>query len=381
MRIGFEAKRAFFNERGLGNYARNLIRGLCQYHPQEAYFLYTPHFRKNLLAETLDAYENLHLRLPPSWMKSVLGSIWRTYLMGNDVLGDRLDIFHGLSHEVPAVKRDFSPKLIVTIHDLIFLRYPEFYKKADRAIYLKKIKHSTERCDSIIAISEQTKADLVEFLQIPAQKIEVIYQSCDEVFYQPATEGLKLNVKKRFGLPDDYMLYVGALSEHKNILMILQAMTMSNDKTLPLVIVGNGKNYREALEIFIAHHQLQSRVIFLNDKGWATSFELASIYQMASVFIYPSLFEGFGIPIIEALYSKTPVITSIGGCFPEAGGPQSLYIDPKNPEALFDAIQKVLGDETLAHQMAETGFQYAQRFHWEQTTKKLMEYYQQIESG
>jgi hypothetical protein len=162
MYIGFEAKRAFFNERGLGNYARNLIKCLCQYYPQEAYFLYTPHFHKNLFAETLDAYENLQLRLPPYWMKSGLGSIWRTYLMGNEALRDQLDIFHGLSHEVPAVKRDFSPKLIVTIHDLIFLRYPEFYKKADRAIYLKKIKHSTERCNGIIAVSGQTKADLIE---------------------------------------------------------------------------------------------------------------------------------------------------------------------------------------------------------------------------
>ena len=378
MRIGFEAKRAFFNERGLGNYARNLVKGLCRYYPQETYFLYTPHFRKNLLAETLATNENLHLRLPTSWMKSFLGSIWRTYFLGNKILKDQPDIFHGLSHEIPSVSRNFHPKLIVTIHDLIFLRYPEFYKKADQAIYLKKIKYSTSRCDGVIAVSEQTRADLIEFLQVPAEKIEVIYQSCDESFYQPATEELKQNLKKRFGLPENYMLYVGALSDHKNVLTILQSMTIDKENTLPLAIVGSGKRYRQVLEIFIARHQLQSRVIFLNDKGWVTALELAGIYQMASVFIYPSLFEGFGIPIIEALFSKTPVITSKGGCFPEAGGPDSLYIDPKSPEELAHAIQKVAGDEKLVHQMAEVGFDYVQKFHLQKTTEKLMEYYRQI---
>ena len=103
--------------------------------------------------------------------------------------------------------------------------------------------------------------------------------------------------------------------------------------------------------------------------------ELAGIFQMASLFIYPSLFEGFGIPIIEALFSKTPVITSKGGCLPEAGGPDSLYIEPENPEEMLDAMKKILEDETFAQQMSKSGFQYAQQFHHEQTTKQLMDYY------
>ena len=378
MNIGFEAKRVFFNRRGLGNYARNLIRGLCQYYPQENYFMYTPHFRENLFADELSKYEHLHLRLPPVWMQSVLGSLWRSYLMGNEILRDQPDIFHGLSHEIPYVKQNFPSKLVVTVHDLIFLRYPAFHKKADRAIYLKKIRYSTQRCDGIIAVSQQTKTDLIEFLHIPEQKIEVIYQSCDEVFYQPISQEVRQNVKKRFNLPDNYMLYVGALSENKNVLTILQAMTIDKEKALPLAIVGTGKKYRKVLEAYIHQHQLKNRVIFLNDEGWITPSELASIYQMASVFIYPSLFEGFGIPIIEALFSKTPVITSKGGCFPEAGGPASLYIHPENPEELYDAMQQVLDDEALAHQMTETGLQYVQQFHLQQTTEKLMEYYRTI---
>jgi len=378
MRVGFEAKRLFYNQRGLGNYARNLVRGLCQYFPASNYFLYTPHFKKNLFADEITNYQNLHLRLPPSWMKSVLGSIWRTYGSGNKAADDQVDIFHGLSHEIPVVKQSFSPKLIVSIHDLIFLRYPAFYKKADRAIYLKKIKYSTERCDGIIAVSQQTKNDLIEFLHIPEHKIKVIYQSCDEVFYQPAEEVLKQKVKKRFGLSEDFMLYVGALSENKNVLTILQAMAISQEKVPPLAIVGAGKVYRKVLEEFITRHQLQNKVLFLSDKGWITPLELAAIYQMASLFIYPSLFEGFGIPIIEALFSKTPVITSKGGCFPEAGGPDSLYIDPKKPEELANNIQSVLSDETMAQQLADAGFQYVQRFHLKPTTDKLMNYYQEV---
>lgn len=378
MNIGFDAKRVFFNRRGLGNYARNLIKGLCHYYPQENYYLYTPNFRENLFIDVLSQYQQLHLRLPPWWLKSALGNLWRTYLMRNEMLQDELNIFHGLSHEIPFVRKVNSLKLVVTIHDLIFLRYPTFYKKADRAIYLKKIKYSIQHCDGIIAVSQQTKADLIEFFQIPEQKIAVIYQSCDEVYYHPASQEIKQKVKNRFSLPNNYMLYVGALSENKNVLTILQAMAFDKKKSLPLAIVGTGKKYRKVLENFIAQHQLQNMVIFLSDNGWITPGELASIYQMASLFIYPSFFEGFGIPIIESLFSKTPVITSKGGCFSEAGGSHSLYIDPKNPEELLIAIQKIVENETLANKMRMEGFDYVQQFHLQQTTKKLMEYYHLI---
>ncbi|MGB0930862.1 MAG: glycosyltransferase [Chitinophagales bacterium] len=185
MKIGFDAKRAFFNNTGLGNYSRTLIKSLVKYYPDNQYTLYSPKSIEGSPFAEMQNFKNIEVKTPQTRFQKLLGgSLWRSLQLGNPIKDDQLDIYHGLSHELPRNIHRSRPqtKSIVTIHDLIFLRYPELYSKVDTLIYRQKWKHACQQADKVIAISEQTKSDTIEFLGIEANKIEVVYQSCHPVF-------------------------------------------------------------------------------------------------------------------------------------------------------------------------------------------------------
>ncbi len=204
---------------------------------------------------------------------------------------------------------------MVTIHDLIFLRYPQWYSFFDRKIHFYKFKKAAIQSNHIIAISEQTKADIIAYLKIPAEKITVVYQGCQDVFKKTYSEAEKTAVRQKFHLPTAFVLNVGTLEKRKNALTIVKAI---QNLDTSLVLIGKETAYTEEIHRYIETNGLQKKVLFL--KTYPPT-ELAIVYQLATVFVYPSIFEGFGIPIIEALFSKTPVITTNSGVFPEAGGP------------------------------------------------------------
>ncbi len=242
---------------------------------------------------------------------------------------------------MPKDIRTSGAKSIVTIHDLIFLKHPEFYKPIDRKIYFSKVKFAVNNADHIIAISEQTKGDLINTFKIAENRISVIYQSCNEVFYDKRTPEELSNVKQKWNLPDNYIFYVGALNKNKNVKVILEALNQLKGKfDLPLVVVGKGDAYKQTLIEYAAKHNLLSQLLFASDIEDPTPLELSSFYQMASVFIFPSFYEGFGIPILEARFSGTPVIASNSSCLEEAGGGESLYFNPQNAEQLASLILK-----------------------------------------
>ena len=258
----------------------------------------------------------------------------------------------------------------MTIHDLIFLRYPHLYPFIDRQIYRRKFYKACVSADVIIAISEETKKDIIHFFNISEQKIKVVYQSCDDAFYDSHTQKEIDAVKTNHQLPAKYLLYVGTIEERKNLATIIKALKHVND--IPLVVVGKKTKYAEVVEQEINRYHLQERVLFLNN---VTNQELPIMFKLASVFIYPSIFEGFGIPILEALVSKIPVITNKNGCFSEAGGPHSIYIDPLNETEMAQKINEVLSNEGQREQIIEHGFVYAEKFHKAVITKQLMEIY------
>jgi glycosyltransferase involved in cell wall biosynthesis len=198
----------------------------------------------------------------------------------------------------------------------------------------------------------------------------VIYQSCDEAFYQTYSQNDMTSISEKYSLPEKYLLYVGTIEERKNLLTLVKSLLQVKD--IPLVVIGKKKSYFEKVKDFLEKNNLTPRVIFLQD---VDNNDLPVIYKQAEVFIFPSLFEGFGIPIIEALTSKTPVITSKGGCFPEAGGPDTIYINPLNENELAEQINALLNSSALLTQMAEKGFEYAKRFHPKTVTKQVMDLY------
>ncbi|UYQ91121.1 glycosyltransferase family 4 protein [Chitinophaga horti] len=373
MNIGFDAKRAYQNKTGLGNYSRTLIHSLATFHPEHQYYLFAPKITGMFAA---GAYSNMHTVQPQQALHKLFRSAWRSRFISGELSRHKLDIFHGLSHELPFGIHKTGVKSIVTMHDLIFERYPEQYNPIDVYTYRKKAKYACEKADRVVAISQQTKDDLVHYYQTPPEKISVAYQACDPAF---AIEHPKAHINvmlDKYNLPKEYFLYVGSIIERKNLLGIVKAMSLLNGASLPLVVLGDGSGYKKKVKEYVSEHGLGQKVFFLNEMASFAYHDLPALYQGAAGLIYPSVFEGFGIPILEALWSQTPVITSQGSCFHETGGEAALYIDPLRPESIAHAMERVAGDTALVNSMRLKGLDHAQQFTAQKTAEVVMEIYQ-----
>jgi len=378
IRIGFDAKRAFHNYTGLGNYSRTLIRSLADSKENHQLFLYTPPYEEDPLKGIIKPHGNVHIRKPAALTPKMLSFLWRSFFLTKNLIRDGVQLFHGLSHELPYGIHRTKIKTVVTIHDLIFIRYPGLFPWLDRKVYFQKFKYSCEYADRIIAISRQTKEDILQTFDIPESKVEVLYQSCSPIYYGRQSELQINNVKTEYGLPEEYILYVGAIDERKNLIALLKAiylLRLQKQRNVSVVVVGVGKAYKNSMLEYVKKKRLQDLVQFLGD---VPDYKLTSLYQAASVFVYPSLFEGFGLPVSEALFSRTPVITSKGSCFSEAGGPKTIYVDPQREWDLAMAILRVLKRPDLRKEMIETGYQYAQRFHEKEVSRNLINLYQEV---
>lgn len=366
MNIGFDGKRAANNLTGLGNYSRSLIAHLAKYFPQNQYFVYSPKIKDKPQINAFLQTEGIYLKLPET--KSLL---WRSIGIKTQLQKDNIDLYHGLSHELPIGIHKTGIRSIVTIHDLIFIKFPQNYGFIDRSIYKLKTRYACKHADRIIAISEQTKQDIVQLFKTDPNKIEVVYQSCDDSFKSPASREVKEIVKKKYNLPDKYILNVGTIETRKNLVNLVKAL-QHIDKNYKLVVIGKKTPYFKLVEKEIQSLNLQDRVLFLKNIPFT---DLPVIYQMASLFAYPSVYEGFGIPIIEALYSHVPVVAATGSCLEEAGGPNSLYVHPEDYLALSKAINEVLANPALQADMKEKGLIYAQKFNNENISRQMIRLY------
>jgi len=371
LRIGFDAKRAFLNNTGLGNYSRSVIASLSRYFPENKYFLYTPKVRVNSRTEGLLYQDNITIRTPRF---PFLKSWWRSRFVVKQLQKDRIDIYHGLSHELPIGIQHSGIRTVVTIHDLIFMRYPQYYKPADRKIYELKFKNACRHADKIIAISEQTKRDIIHFFKTDPSKIEVVYQSCHPAFREKCSDENLSLVSTKYQLPENFILNVGTIEERKNALLIAKALKDIAPE-IKLVLIGKETKYATQIRTFLKEAQLEHRVVFLQNVAFK---DLPAIYQLAKVFVYPSEFEGFGIPVLEALCSGIPVIAANGSCLEEAGGPESIYIAPEDVNGLAKAIENVLNNDVLQAAMIAAGKEYASGFTEEAHAKHIMKVYESL---
>lgn len=322
MRIGFDAKRYFHNQTGLGNYARTLVNGLIETHPENQYVLFDSK-PTNVVPELAEIVTKPFFR-----------PLWRQFGISKDIQRQQLDIYHGLSAELPYT-RPKKAKMIVTIHDLIFMKYPQYYKAADRFIYSHKTDNALRSADAIIATSEQTKNDLLKIMPDDDIPIHVIYQDCDPLFHLPVSEIQLSLVRENYGLPKTFLVMVSKFEQRKNHLNLLKAVTLGNKTGYPIVLVGKqGDTYNE-VQHYIDAHQLSSQVQVLND---VPTTDLPAIYSLAKASIFPSLYEGFGIPILESLACGTPVLTSENSCMQEISGDAGLYFNPSETESISDVL-------------------------------------------
>lgn len=352
MKIGFEAKRVFHNTSGLGNYSRNLIRALAQNQPENEYVLYNPRQSDTPFGQYLPNVTEKH----PSVANALYRNLWRQKFLSERARKDGIEIFHGLSAELPAGLKKKGITSVVTVHDLIFMRYPQLYKYLDRKIYTRKLVSACRQADHIVAISQQTKSDLVEYLQIDPMRIRVIYQGTDPIYWKEYTRDELDEVRQRFDLPERFGLFVGTLEIRKGADKILESQ-LTNE--IPMVYVGRPTKFWKKLMSLPKYQKIKH---LIHTPEVPENEDLAKLYRLADFFIYPSIFEGFGIPVLEALISKTPVITSDRSSLPEAAGPSARLVDPEDINAINHEMQLLWQDEKLRNEIAETGYTFAEHF-------------------
>jgi glycosyltransferase involved in cell wall biosynthesis len=377
MIIGFDAKRLFNNFTGLGNYSRFVVDALSKNYPDNSYYLFTP---KSRLHSDTDAYfsnSKMQIVQPQGWQQKLKAQrYWRSFGMATQVQQHGVQVYHGLSNELPR-NLPVGVKKVVSIHDLIFMRFPQYYNKLDAFIYKKKVIHACKIADKIVAISKQTADDLINYLDINPEKIKVVYQGCHANFKITPNQIEQNRVRQTYQLPDNFILSVGTIEQRKNAALIVHALNKI-DKDVHLILVGKKTSYAEYINSVALQTGVSNRLHFREQITFA---DLPYVYQQAKVFVYPSLFEGFGIPIIEAISSGVPVITSKGSCFSEAGGSAAIYVDPHDADSLAENINLVLHNPEKTEEMKNKGRSYIEQFSPEQISKNLMELYSSVLTG
>jgi len=376
--IGLDAKRIVRNGTGLGSYGRTLANDLASIDGLNLR-LYAPDGGRSELRTQVPERDNLHFVYPtssplsslPSPLSSLYKAYWRSHGILHQLMADGVQLFHGLSGELPLGIRKTGIRSVVTIHDLIFMRHPEYYNWTDVQIYRKKFFRTLREADRIVAISECTRRDIAQLGRIPEEHISLIYQSCAPRFTTQVSPSDTEQVSRTYGLPRRYLLGVGTIEQRKNMMLALKALHWLPDD-ISLVLVGRATKYARQIVETATKENLTHRLRLLHG---VPDQHLPALYAGAEVFVYPSRYEGFGIPVIEAIRMGLPVVACTGSCLEEAGGPDSLYVGPDDAEAMASAIQQMLKGADGRAQRIERSQYYIRRFENADAARQFAELY------
>jgi glycosyltransferase involved in cell wall biosynthesis len=356
--LGFDAKRAFDNRTGLGNYSRTLLTSLAVHQPERfGLTLYAPKPPRFAEAEAWAAALGQHPQVR-TVVPASGGALWRTFQMGPQAAADSIRIFHGLSAELPR-RLPRRVKAVVTVHDLIFWRFPHLFPALDRFFYRQKLVHACQRADAVVCISDATRDELLALVPggavegaALARKTSVIYQSA-EARTPPRA------VAEPTGSGPARLLYVGALTERKNVATVVRALALLPDVDFQFDIIGAGAETAALTALIEAQPKLQNRVRL---RGHVSDAELATALADATLLVYPSTAEGFGIPILEALLAGIPVVAADASSLPEAGGDAAYYCPPTDVEAWAATLRHLLTDPAERTAMRARGYRFAEQF-------------------
>lgn len=366
--IGYDAKRIVRNGTGLGSYGRTLVNDLAPIMPDATLRLYAPDAGRDDLRCQVQSRENVRFCYPRHLRFRLQRDWWRMKGVVKDLRRDGVELYHGLSGELPEGLSAAGIPGVVTVHDLIFLRHPEFYPALDAFFYKLKFRKMLREATRIIAISACTKRDILYYGDFPEDRIDLVYQSCSTRFSQPVSPSLLVEARRKYRLPQRYVLNVGTVEVRKNILLGIRAMAKL-PADLHLVIVGRQTKYQKQLDAEIRKLGLGNRIHFL--QGVPNTL-LPAVYRQAEAFIYPSRYEGFGVPVIEAIQSGLPVVAATGSCLEEAGGPDSLYVDPDDADGAAAAVLSAMENRTG---MVERSRHYVRRFENQDVASQVLEVY------
>ena len=373
--IGFDAKRIMRNSTGLGSYGRTLVRDLAYLPESLRLRLYAPDKGHDHLRSQVEGLPRISFCYPKAGSYLPFEkALWRGHGVVKDLQKDKVQVFHGLSGELPRGIRKSGIRSVVTIHDLIFLRHPEFYPWIDAKIYAWKFRRTLKEADHIIAISECTKRDVLELGQVDPERVSVVYQSCAPRFTKEISPVEQEEMRLQYGLPKRFILNVGTIEQRKNILLAVKALP-DLPADLSLVIIGRQTNYTNEVLDYVNTHDLSRRVFILHN---VPDDHLPALYAQAEAFVYPSVYEGFGIPIIEAISSGLPVVACTGSCLEEAGGPDNLYVATNDPEAMAAAIRQVLKGAPGREERIARSREYIRRFEGNDVATQVLDIYRSL---
>ena len=352
-----------------------MLDTLTEFRPENRYLLFSPSTGDPSLYKRLLSNRSVRLITPHRALAFAGGNLWRNFSVASRCRTEHVDLFHGLTNELPiGLYNAQRIGTVVTMHDLAFIRYPQFYKPIDRLLYRKKYGASARHADHVITVSDQTRRDVIDIFGIEEERVTTVYQGCSEAFAAVTSEDVVV-ARQALNLPERYILFVGSIEERKNLALIVEALAQLQDKDIHLVAVGRKTPYVNTVVDSARRLGVLSRLHLMHGVGSAM---LPGIYAGAKVFVYPSRFEGFGIPLIEALNAGVPVIGATGSCLEEAGGPSSLYTDPSDATMLASMIDRVLIDISLRQKMITDGREYVERFTPKRLARDLSAVYENV---
>ena len=367
MRIGIDARK--LHDFGIGTYIRNLLRHLARQDRQGDFVVLCR-------PEDRDSVAALGENFRPVAATAGNYTIAEQIAIPLALRREKVTLFHAPHYVLPPLVRCRS---VVTIHDCIHLMFPQYLPNRFALTYARaSIGVAARRANRVLTVSESSKRDILRFVDVPPEKIAVIYNAYDERFGVEPREEDVVRVRERYQLHDPFVLYAGNVKPHKNLKRLIEAFNLVRQRGLDhlkLVLIGDEISKYAALRRAVHQYQLHKHVRFL---GYLPEETLAVMYRLAGVFVFPSLYEGFGLPPLEAMASGTPVVTSNVSSLPEVAGDAAVFVDPYDPTAIADGIERVLTDEALRRELRQKGLARASQFSWEDSVRRVHDIYDEV---
>lgn len=366
MRIGIDARLLERKMTGVGRYLLNILRYISEYDNQNDYFLFSYGKLSQYEKGKIKSVSTLNFT-PQGVFQKLISPFWLNFVLPKCLEKYKIDLFFSPNHFLPFKK--IKAKSIIVIHDVfhkVDKKFHPFYYRVYVDFFLPR---AIRNSNLIITISDCSKKDIIKFYNVPEAKIKVIYEAADDIFRpQNLIPEQKEELERKYNLPEKFILYTGVLEERKNIEGVIKIADLLKDKTeTPILLFGKighgGKKYLREL-------QKRENIQY---KGFVKSKDLPYLYNLATIFLFPSFYEGFGLPVLEAMQSGLPVVASNASSLPEVIGEGGIMHNPKDYEGFATDIIKLLEDKDFYDKMREKGIERAKNFNWGKTTKEIVE--------
>ncbi len=367
MRIAIDARK--LRDFGIGTYIRNILMELSRLDRDTEYVVLCR-------PDDVDSGDVLgrNFRMVPETAATY--SVAEQFKIPLSLAREGVRLVHEPHYVLPPLTRCRS---VVTIHDCIHLMFPEYLPNKLAYYYAKgSMWTASHKADRILTVSEASKKDILRFFNVAPHKVEVIYNAIDERFLAPPNAERMELARQRYQLDHPFILYVGNIKPHKNLERLIDSFARARSQgldDLKLIIIGDEISKYPPLRQSVHKHKLDKHVRFL---GFQPMETLAAFYRLARAFVFPSLYEGFGLPPLEAMACGTPVVTSNVSSLPEVAGGAAVLVDPYDEDAIASAIVRAVSDDSLRSELIEKGIQRARTFSWKQSVKKIHDIYMQV---